>query len=96
MREIFGNGEEGKYIDPLAWWKGHRETIPVLCQIARKILCIPATSAPSERVFSVTGLTISKLRSRLDCENASCLIFLGDNWDLSEQMKVTNEVEILE
>jgi hAT family C-terminal dimerisation region len=96
MREIFENGEKGKYIDPLAWWKGHRETFPILCQIARKILCIPATSAPSERVFSLAGLTISKLRSRLDCENASCLICLRDNWDLSEQMKVTNEVEILE
>jgi hypothetical protein len=26
MREIFKNGEKRKYIDPLAWWKGHRET----------------------------------------------------------------------
>ena len=95
MREIFENGEKGGYINPLAWWKGHRETFPILSQIARKILCIPATSAPSERVFSVAGLTISKLRSRLDSENASCLIFLKDNWDLSEEMNCPAEVEIV-
>ena len=70
------------------------ESFLTLCQIARKVLCIPATSAPSERVFSVAGLTISKLRSRLDSENASCLVILRDNWDLSDQMN-SPQVEIL-
>ena len=62
--------------------------------LARKVPCIPATSAPSERVFSVAELTISKMRSRLDSENASCLIFLRDNWDLSDQMN-SPQVELL-
>lgn len=95
MRETKEDAEKGKYIDPLAWWKTHASTFPTLSQIARKVLCIPATSAPAERVFSIAGLTISKLRAKLDCENASCLIFLRDNWELSEELKKTAEVEIL-
>jgi len=41
-------------------------------------LVIPATSAPSERVFSVAGLTIAKAHLRLDPENAGEVIFLHD------------------
>lgn len=87
MRETLEDGEKGKFTDPLMWWKCREQTFPTLCQIARKILCIPGTSAPAERVFSVAGLTISKLRSRMDSENASCFIFLKDTWEISEELK---------
>ena len=82
MREIKEDAEKGGYINPLAWWKAHASIFPTLSQIARKVLCIPATSTPAERVFSIAGLTISKLRAKLGCDNASCLIFLRDNWEL--------------
>jgi hypothetical protein len=49
---------------------------PILSKIASKILAIPATSAPSERVFSVAGITIAKERSRLDPTNTGDLVFL--------------------
>lgn len=51
---------------------------PVLAYLARKILCIPATSAPSERLFSTVGLTIAKDRGRLLPELAEDIIFLHD------------------
>jgi hAT family C-terminal dimerisation region len=75
--------------------RAHASNFPTLNQIARKVLCIPATSAPAERVFSTAGLTISTLRAKLDCENASCLTFLRDNWELSAELKKAFEVEIL-
>ena len=91
MRETLENGEKGKYSDPLFWWKNREKNFPTLSKIAKKILCIPGTSAPSERVFSVAGLTITKLRAKLDCENASCLIFLRDNWEISEELRKSSK-----
>ena len=81
------DGSKGDFIDPLKWWQTHTLSFPTLSVIARKYLCIPATSAPSERVFSVAGLAISKQRSKLNSENASCLIFLRGNWDIYEKVK---------
>ena len=39
-------------IDPLAWWKMYDGQFPPIAKLARKYLAIPASSAPSERVFS--------------------------------------------
>ena len=38
-------------IKPLEYWKIHESRYPYLSQIARNLLCIPATSTPAERVF---------------------------------------------
>jgi len=41
--------------DPLQWWKTHEEMFPTLKNVAEKYLCMPATSSPSERLFSTCG-----------------------------------------
>ena len=64
---------------PLNWWKGNECRFPRLAKVARSILCNPATSTPSERVFSVAGLTVTKLRSCLKPSNVDALIFLNKN-----------------
>ena len=69
------NGSE-KYNCPLNWWKLHEFKYKMLSILAARYLCIPATSAPSERVFSAAGWTIAKDRSRLSPEHANELIFL--------------------
>ena len=38
--------------NPLLWRKECEKMYPNVSKLARKILCIPTTSAPSERVFS--------------------------------------------
>jgi len=46
--------------------------------LAAQLLSIPATSAPSEHLFSVAGLIISKDRVRLASDVANELVFLHD------------------
>ena len=51
--------------DPLKWWNDNKHSFPYLSSLVKRVLYIPATSAPSERVFSGAGLTISNDRARL-------------------------------
>ena len=67
-----------KFNCPLLWWKNNQAKYRLLSAVALHLLCIPATSAPSERVFSVAGLTIAKDRARLAPQTANELIFLHD------------------
>ncbi|XP_035848419.1 zinc finger BED domain-containing protein 1-like [Sander lucioperca] len=65
--------------DPLAWWKVHNIHFPRLCNIARKYLCVPATSAPSERLFSTGGNIVTCTRSSLKPAKVDMLVFLAKN-----------------
>jgi hypothetical protein len=47
-------------------------------QTAWRILCIQATSAPSERMFSSAGNIITKKRASLEPDISSDLIFLDE------------------
>jgi hypothetical protein len=60
----------------LAWWKVNKQHFPYLAAIARLALAVPATSAPSERVFSVAGLIVNKARNNLQEVNVGMLVFL--------------------
>lgn len=64
---------------PLSWWNENQERLPNLAKLARVYLCVPATSTPSERVFSTAGLTVTKLGNCLKPKNVDTLIFLNKN-----------------
>ena len=66
--------------DPLETWKQWSKGMPLLGEVARKWLAVPASSASSERVFSSAGLTISKKRTKLGAERAATLVFLKTAW----------------
>ncbi|CAF3334021.1 unnamed protein product [Rotaria sp. Silwood2] len=55
---------------------------PHLHRLALKVLCIPATSAPAERIFSQSGLLMRPHRSRLSKDMLSKLTFIKCNLDL--------------
>lgn len=67
--------------NPLIWWSQHCHRYPSLSVIAKKYLCIPATSVPSERVFSTAGDVVTAQRSPLKSEYVDRLIFLKKNWN---------------
>uniref|UniRef100_A0A671L3S2 BED-type domain-containing protein n=1 Tax=Sinocyclocheilus anshuiensis TaxID=1608454 RepID=A0A671L3S2_9TELE len=50
--------------DPLRWWCGMSRRFPKLYRLACRYR-VPATSVPSERVFSSAGIIVNRLRSRL-------------------------------
>lgn len=64
---------------PLDWWRCHAAIYPTLSRLAKCYLSVPATSVPSERVFSAAGNIVTSQRSRLDPNNVDMLIFLNKN-----------------
>ncbi len=76
------------YDDPLTWWQHHENEFPLTSRLAKRLLCIPATSAPSERMFSSAGLVARKKRERLAPDTVSSLVFLKQNWNNAERKKV--------
>ncbi|KAK7122932.1 hypothetical protein R3I94_019901 [Phoxinus phoxinus] len=67
---------------PLEWWKQNASRLHLLAPLARKFLCPPPSSVPSERVFSEIGIIYGKKRSRLTGEHAEQLCFLHYNLQL--------------
>lgn len=65
--------------DVLAWWSTQKETYPKLSMLARMIMAIPATSAPSERIFSTAGLTVNAKRSSLAPSTVDKIVFVHEN-----------------
>ena len=66
---------------PLQWWRDHRTIYPLLCRIARKYLCLPGTSVPSESLFSISGIVVNEKRAALDPNCVDQIVFLHDNLD---------------
>ena len=52
---------------------------PHLSKLAKQLLCIPATSVPAERVFSVSGTITNAKRNCIKPENVDMLVFLNKN-----------------
>jgi len=72
-----------KDFDPLDYWKQNTYRFPILSLLARRYLAIPATSAPIERVFSISNNIITKSRNRLLPSTVKQLLLLK-YWRLEE------------
>ena len=67
------------HLHPLSWWFDNVKRYPTLAIMARKYLCICATSVPSERAFSLAGHIVNERRASLLPETVNMLSFLADN-----------------
>ena len=63
----------------LQWWKANKSQFPGLFKAAVSFLHIPATSVPSERIFSLAGYIVCDRRSKLLPANVNKFIFLKKN-----------------
>lgn len=59
--------------------------LPHLACLAKKVFCVPATTTPSERVFSIAGLIIRAKRASLPPATVEKLVFLHDNYDVCKR-----------
>ena len=62
-----------------SWWLDHKQVFSNIVKLAFNVLFTPATSVPSERLFSTAGEIITERRNRLLSEHAETLIFLNFN-----------------
>lgn len=66
--------------DPLAWWEKKKDDYPIMAKLARRYLAIPATSVPSESVFSTAGRIAHERRSHLHDGALNACLIINRNW----------------
>lgn len=72
-------------IDVTEWWNEVRKIYPQLFRIFARISSIPASSASAERLFSLTGLIVTNLRSTILPKNVNDLILATNKLQLQEK-----------
>ena len=63
----------------LEFWRKRQLNYPDLARIARYILCCPATSVSSERLFSCASDQIWGKRNNLEAETFEKIVFIDAN-----------------
>ena len=79
VQQYLGMEAIGYCQDPLKWWAARSASLPLLAQLARKYLAVPATSVPSERLFSDSGHVMGKRRTRLSAQIFGKIVFCRGN-----------------
>jgi hypothetical protein len=75
--KAYSSTDKSQAADPLDWWRQYGARLAPLDMVARWVLCIPATSAESERTFSLSGRIVSPLRTRLAGDRVHDLTLLA-------------------
>ena len=63
-------------VNVLQLWQDRKSQMPILFALMKHVFAVPATSAPSERVFSTAGQISTKTRNRLSGEVIAQLVFV--------------------
>ena len=75
---------DGNYTNPLEWWrvKESENQIFIVAWVAQAYLSIPATSAPSERIWSIAAQILTAKRARLSEDVTSGIMFVKQNLEV--------------
>ncbi|KAG8235477.1 hypothetical protein J437_LFUL011868 [Ladona fulva] len=65
--------------DPLKWWGARKSFYPDLCDLARRALCIVASSVPGERIFLKAGQIVTDRHNKHARKKVSQILFLNSN-----------------
>ena len=68
--------------NPYTWWGQNKKRFPMLSVLAQRYLCPPATSVPSERLFSAAGNLHDDKRNRILPTLTEDLLFIQNNFCL--------------
>jgi len=74
-KEYLCEATEPHDVNVLHWWTLHAHRYPQLGKMAKDYLSIPATSVPSDQVFSQAGDIITKKTNRIMETSSSLLLF---------------------
>jgi hypothetical protein len=80
--------------DLFEFWMQQRENFPQLFQLAKQVLIIPASNTCVERMFSVSGATITEKRTRLTIEKIDKMLFLNKNLAYLKSLHESNGKEL--
>ena len=61
------------------FWRQHERDLPKLALLARRVLCITPSSAPSERAFSLAGHVCSSRRTSLKQGSVNNILMLNSH-----------------
>jgi len=70
-----------KDTDLIQFWLDNKFVLPKSQTVARKVVCVPASSAASERVFSTAGRLLEKRRTNWSPATVNSLLFLHSNME---------------
>jgi len=63
----------------LRWWKEHEDQLPIMAVVAKRVLCVPASSVPCEQLFSKAGLLVAGRRNRMSSNQLRNALYLQSN-----------------
>ena len=64
---------------PLQWWRSHEASYPLLSQLARQYLCVPATCTSPKQLFASAKDSLSSKLSSVEPHLLNIMIFLNRN-----------------
>jgi hypothetical protein len=68
-----------EYNCPLSWWKSSAHRFINLAKLAIKYLGVPATSAPSERIWSRAARVLTVKRNRMSEKVTAAMMYCREN-----------------